>query len=49
MDEVEWKRWAEAWIHEQLVDDQMAQAAQAESNKQATREFARAVLAYRQS
>ena len=39
MDEVEQKRWVEAQIHEQWVDDQMAQAAQAESSKQATREF----------
>ena len=49
MDEAEWKRRAEARICEQWVDDQMARAAQAESSKQATREFARAVLAYRQS
>ena len=49
MDEAEWKRWAEARIHEQRVNDQMSQAAQAESSKQATREFTQAVLAYRQS
>ena len=45
-DEAEWKRRAEVRICEQWVEDQMAQAAQAESSKQATREFARAVLAH---
>ena len=49
MDEAEQKRRAEAWICEQWVDDQMARVAQAESSKQATQEFARAALAYRQS
>ena len=42
MDEAEWKRWAEGRICEQWVDNQMVQAAQAESSKQATREFAQA-------
>ena len=47
MDEAEWKRQAEARIREQQANDQMVWVAQAESSKQATREFARAVLAYR--
>ena len=44
-DEAERKRWAEVQIREQWVKDQMTRA-QAESSKQATREFARAALAY---
>ena len=49
VDEAERKRWAEARIHEQRVDDQMVRAAQAESSKQATQEFAQAALAYQRS
>ena len=40
VDEVEWKRQAEAQIRKQWVNNQMVRAAQAESSKQATREFA---------
>ena len=39
-DGAEWKRRVEARIHEQWVDEQMTRVAQAESSKQATRDFA---------
>ena len=44
--EVEWKQWAEAQLHEKQTADQMTQAAQAESSKQTTQDFAQAALAY---
>ena len=44
--EAEQKRWAEARLCENWIADQMTQAAQAESSKQTTQDFACAALAY---
>ena len=48
-EEAEWRKQAEVRICEQRVGEQMTQAAQVESSKQVTRDFARAALAYWQS
>ena len=39
-EEAEWRKRVEVQLHEKRVDEQMARAAQVESSKQATQDFA---------